>query len=108
MKLNTLSFIQKDFLSLKFYFYNDAESLSVEEIKRHLLIKMHHLNNEIADHFYEQEIANKFDYINENGDTPTYKLFEPYINAFNIQIENPDLLKWILRTPLSLKLFCEL
>lgn len=68
MKLNPLSFIQKDFLSLKFYLYNDAESLSVEEIKRHLLIKMHHLNNEIADHFYEQEIANKFDYINENGD----------------------------------------
>ena len=68
MKLNPLSFIQKDFLSLKFYLYNDAGSLTVEEIKRHLLIKMHHLNNEIADHFYEQEIANKFDYINENGD----------------------------------------
>ena len=83
MKLNPLSFTQKDFLSLKFYLYNnyddndenedrdthDNESQVVTEIRHHLLIKMHHLNNEIADHFYEQEITNQFDYIKkENGD----------------------------------------
>lgn len=81
MKLNPLSFIQKDFLSLKFYLYNnhddenedrdthDDESKVVKEIRRHLLIKMHHLNNEIADNFYNQEIINHFDYIKkENGD----------------------------------------
>ena len=82
MKLNPLSFIQKDFLSLKFYLYNnhddndenedrdthDNESQVVKEIKRHLLIKMHHLNNEIADHFYEQEIINQFDYIKKVND----------------------------------------
>lgn len=57
---------------------------------------------------YEDDLYNKKFVINENGDVPTYKLFEPYINAFNIQIENPDLIKWLLRTPLSLKLFCDL
>lgn len=64
MKLNPLTFIQKDFLSLKFYLYNNnhKKSLAVEDVKRHLCIKMHHLNNEIADHFYKQEIASQFDY----------------------------------------------
>lgn len=64
MKLNPLTFIQKDFLSLEFYLYNNnhKKSLAVEDIKRHLCIKMHHLNNEIADHFYKQEIASQFDY----------------------------------------------
>ena len=47
-------------------------------------------------------------YIYEDGDTPTYQLFESYIRAYNIQVENPELIKWFLRTPLSLKLFCEL
>lgn len=71
MKLNPLTFIQKDFLSLEFYLYNNnhKKSLAVEDIKRHLLIKMHHLNNEIADHFYKQEIASQFDYRkNEDND----------------------------------------
>lgn len=57
---------------------------------------------------YKDDLNKKMFYINENGDTPTYKLFEPYINAFNIQVKNPDLIKCVLRTPLSLKLFCEL
>lgn len=71
MKLNPLTFIQKDFLSLEFYLYNNnhKKSLAVEDIKRHLCIKMHHLNNEIADHFYKQEIASQFDYRkNEDND----------------------------------------
>lgn len=47
-------------------------------------------------------------YIYEDGDTPTYQLFESYIRAYNIRVENPELIKWFLRTPLSLILFCEL
>lgn len=67
MKLNPLTFIQKDFLSLKSYLYK--KSLKIEDIKRHLLVKMHHLNNEIPDHFYRQEIESQFSYIkNKNGD----------------------------------------
>lgn len=56
----------------------------------------------------KDDLNKKMFYINEDGDTPTYQLFESYINAYNIQIKNPDLIKWVLRTPLSLKLFCEL
>ena len=56
----------------------------------------------------KDDLNKKMFYINEDGDTPTHQLFESYTNAYNIQIENPDLIKWVLRTPLSLKLFCEL
>ncbi len=57
---------------------------------------------------YQDDLNKKIFYISENGDTPTHQLFESYTNAYNIQIENPDLIKWVLRTPLSLKLFCDL
>lgn len=56
----------------------------------------------------KDDLNKKMFYINEYGDTPTHQLFESYTNAYNIQIENPELIKWVLRTPLSLKLFCEL
>lgn len=87
-KINEANVISKKYPRLKFVFssrYNVSDQID-----------------------YKDNLNKKMFYINENGDTPTYKLFEPYINAFNIQIENPDLIKWVLRTPLSLKLFCEL
>lgn len=65
----------------------------------------HNVSNQID---YKDDLNKKIFYINEDGDTPNHQLFESYTNAYNIQIENPDLIKWVLRTPLSLKLFCEL
>lgn len=64
MKTNPLSLIQKDFLSLSYYLHKNESSandkLKIEDIKRHLLIKMRQMNNEIPDHFYKQIIAEKF------------------------------------------------
>ena len=65
MKINPLSLIQKDFLSLSYYLHKNESSandkLEIEDIKRHLIIKMRQMNNEIPDHFYKQIIAEKFD-----------------------------------------------
>ena len=65
MKINPLSLIQKDFLSLSYYLHKNEsfakDNLKIEDIKRHLLIKMRQMNNEIPDHFYKQIIAEKFD-----------------------------------------------
>lgn len=47
-------------------------------------------------------------YINEEGDTSPYLLFDSYIKYYNIQIDQPRLIKYLLRTPLALKLFCEI
>lgn len=47
-------------------------------------------------------------YVNEEGDTSPYLLFDSYIKYYNIQIEQPRLIKYLLRTPLALKLFCEI
>lgn len=41
------------------------------------------------------------------GDVPCYKLFDSYINAYNIKIQNANWLKYSFNTPLTLKLFCE-
>lgn len=69
MNLNPLAFIQKDFLSLEFYLQNKKdECLSIKDIKRHLLIKMRQLNNEIPDHFYKQKIDSYFDYCKNEKD----------------------------------------
>lgn len=64
MKVNPLTLIQKDFLSLHYYLdkkHYDTDEIKIDDIKRHLLIKMHQANNEIPDHFYRQIIADKFD-----------------------------------------------
>ncbi|MEE0945004.1 MAG: hypothetical protein UIM24_06115 [Clostridia bacterium] len=45
--------------------------------------------------------------IKSDGDAPAYKLFDNYINAYNISAQNKGWLKQVLTTPLSLKLFCE-
>lgn len=42
------------------------------------------------------------------GDVPTHILFERYVEAYNITIQNYGWLKFALTTPLSLKIFCEL
>lgn len=54
-----------------------------------------------------------FDYANirrlsSGGDVPAYKLFDGYMQAYNITVHNRGWLKSALTTPLALKLFCEL
>ena len=46
--------------------------------------------------------------IGNAGDVSTHKLFERYIEAYNINAQNTGWLKYALTTPLSLKIFCEL
>jgi hypothetical protein len=47
-------------------------------------------------------------HLGSSGDVPAYKLFDAYISAYNISVRNAGLLKSTLKTPLALKLFCEL
>ena len=46
--------------------------------------------------------------LSAGGDTPAFKLFDNYIKAYNISINNKGWLKYAITTPLALKLFCEL
>lgn len=54
-----------------------------------------------------------FDYgklyrLSSDGDVPTHKLFDGYMQAYNITVHNRGWLKTMLTTPLALKFFCEL
>lgn len=46
--------------------------------------------------------------IDVNGDVPVYKLFDAYISAYNVDVSNSEWIRYVLDTPLSLKLFCEI
>lgn len=46
--------------------------------------------------------------LNSGGDVPVYKLFDSYMEKYNIDAKNQGWLKHALATPLALKLFCEL
>jgi len=46
--------------------------------------------------------------LNANGDVPADKLFDDYIKYYEIDVSNVPWLKWALKTPLALKLFCDL
>lgn len=50
----------------------------------------------------------KINRLNSGGDVPAYKLFDAYMQAYNITVQNRGWLKSALATPLALKLFCEL
>lgn len=47
-------------------------------------------------------------HLSPDGDVPVYKLFDTYTNAYNIKIQNYIWVKFALKTPLALKLFCEI
>lgn len=47
-------------------------------------------------------------HLSSKGDTPVFKLFDTYINAYGIKVQNCQWLKYALNSPLALKLFCEL
>lgn len=46
--------------------------------------------------------------IDVNGDAPTYKLFDSYVKAYDVDVSGAGWVKYALTTPLALKLFCEL
>lgn len=46
--------------------------------------------------------------IDVNGDVPTYKLFDSYVKAYDVDVSSAGWVKYALTTPLALKLFCEL
>ncbi|MBQ8241672.1 MAG: hypothetical protein IJZ38_12740 [Bacteroides sp.] len=46
--------------------------------------------------------------LSSSGDVPSHQLFDSYMNAYNITVQNRGWLKTALSTPLALKLFCEL
>ena len=47
-------------------------------------------------------------FLPSDGDVPVKNLFEPYIEHFNIKANGCTWIKWSIKTPLVLKLFCEL
>jgi len=42
-----------------------------------------------------------------DGDVPVYELFPTYIKTFNINMEGCSWIKWSIKTPLALRIFCE-
>lgn len=56
---------------------------------------------------YSDNILNNKMYVQSNGDVSVDNLFSRYINHFNINIGNSTWIKWSLKNPLSLRLFCE-
>jgi hypothetical protein len=43
-----------------------------------------------------------------DGDAPVNKMFDAYIKEYGIKLNDNEWLKWCIKTPLALKLFCEL
>ncbi|PGW64714.1 hypothetical protein COE18_01225 [Bacillus cereus] len=63
---------------------------------------------------YVFESISHADYLLENifrlqstGDVPVNQLFSIYINHFGVEIGSSNWIKWSLKSPLSLRLFCE-
>jgi len=46
--------------------------------------------------------------LNDTGDVAVFKLFDNYTKMYDINVQNCQWLKYVLNTPLALKLFCEL
>lgn len=44
--------------------------------------------------------------IGARGDVPTWKLFDRYIQCYNIDLGGHERLKWMIRTPMELSMFC--
>lgn len=57
---------------------------------------------------WNDEILQNKVYLNDDGDVPVHKLFNNYLEKYNIQVKDCNWLKWSLKTPLALRLFCEI
>lgn len=58
--------------------------------------------------FRDKSTGGRIVNIDVNGDVPTYKLFDSYVKAYDIDVSSAGWVKYALITPLALKLFCEL
>lgn len=55
----------------------------------------------------DEILQNKIN-LGSDGDVPVNKLFNDYIQKYNITITDCNWVKWSLKTPLALRLFCEI
>lgn len=58
--------------------------------------------------FKGKETGGRIVNLDISGDVPTYKLFDSYVKAYDVDISSAGWVKYALTTPLALKLFCEL
>lgn len=58
--------------------------------------------------FQDKDIEGRIINLGIDGDVPTYKLFDKYVKAYNVDVSSAGWVKYALATPLALKLFCEL
>lgn len=45
--------------------------------------------------------------LNDDGDVSVNQLFDSYMSYFNVKLEECSWVKWTIKTPLALRLFCE-
>lgn len=45
-------------------------------------------------------------YLSDDGDVPVYELFERYITHYNVDLDGNEHLRWLLKTPMELQMFC--
>lgn len=57
---------------------------------------------------FNDELRQHLKYLRPSGDVPVNELFEKYILYYNIKINGCNWLKWTIKTPLALKLFCDI
>lgn len=46
--------------------------------------------------------------LTSDGDAPVSRLFDAYIKAYDVTLNGNEWLRWSIKTPLALKIFCEL
>lgn len=56
---------------------------------------------------YDDSLLNNTLRLPSDGDVPVNELFKEYIEHFHINIEGCSWIKWSLKTPLALRVFCE-
>ncbi|WP_131464482.1 hypothetical protein, partial [Acetivibrio straminisolvens] len=57
---------------------------------------------------YKDSLLSNVLVLPSDGDVPVNELFDKYIREFNIKIEGCSWVKWSLKTPLALRVFCEI
>ena len=91
VKQNPLIFLQKDFNSLQKYLEN--QEVSIDDIKRGLLVKQHNNNAEIPDHFYKLYNKKAFDKITSVDEIFTKAIPEFSAEFLNINFKNQLIVK---------------
>lgn len=56
--------------------------------------------------FNDRNLTSCFYSLDAEGDVPAYQLFDRYIEHYDIDLDGNNQLKWLLRTPMELRMFC--